>query len=112
MECSEISITSWTISKQSAFLHVICKIYSVYHTWVRRRFDQKIDYLKLLYTPTPGKILADLITASELLTNLCCHHIEPDIPIAPDYQNVLPAVIRWLGFGFGITLFDLNFNLK
>ena len=57
-------------------------------------------------------MLTDLIIASELLTNLCWHHIKPEIPIALGYQNVFPAFIRWLGLRLGIKIFDFNFNLK
>ena len=33
MECGEISVIRWIISKQNAFF--LCKIYSLYHTWCK-----------------------------------------------------------------------------
>ena len=39
--------------------------------------------------------MTDFITASELLTNLCWHHLKPDFPFATTII-VLPVFIRWL----------------
>ena len=47
MEWSEISVTSRKFYKLSPFL--ICKIYSVYHTWVKSDFPKQFITINYCY---------------------------------------------------------------
>ena len=59
----------------------------------------------------PRRDLTDLITVSELLTDLCLHYIIPDVPINATNIYNLPFQ-GCLASDLVYTMFDLDFNLN